>query len=263
MRYLTISLSAALLALVPAAGAVRLSSPGTMKITAAAAPWIVLGGKVGISGKLAPHPHGSQVSLQLGEAGAWHTVGTAAVRGNGGFSFTMTPKTPGLATYRVVVGTGRSIAAKSANVPVNVYHWTYLGDMYEHPAAGDLITDPTESNSVTWQHPVDLDAGCYNAWNGSAWVDYHLRRRYETFTATVGLDQAAPDGTTATYTVVGDANKLASGSLVPGATAKIDVSLAGVARMRLVINFPDPTGAAGCGIYFPKVVFGDAQLLGP
>jgi hypothetical protein len=261
-RYVAISLAAAFLVLAPSAGATRLAGEGPVSLKASAASWIVLGSKVGISGKLTPHPAGTQVSLQLGTAGAWHTIGTSSVRGNGSFVFTMTPTSPGLATYRVVTGAGKTLA-KSANVPVDVYHWTYLGDSYEHPAAGDLITDPVESNGVTWQHPVALDAGCYNAWNGSAWVDYHLGRQYETFTATVGLDEEAPDGTTATYTVVGDAKKLASGSLVPGAKTKIDVSLEGIARMRITINFPDPTGAAGCGIYFPKVVFGDAQLLGP
>jgi hypothetical protein len=30
----------------------------------------------------------------------------------------------------------------------------------------------------------------------------------------------------------------------------------------LRINVPDPTGAAGCSAFFPKVVFGEAQWLG-
>ncbi len=36
-----------------------------------------------------------------------------------------------------------------------------------------------------------------------------------------------------------------------------------VKRLQLRINVPDPTGAAGCSAFFPKVVFGDAQWLGP
>ena len=34
-------------------------------------------------------------------------------------------------------------------------------------------------------------------------------------------------------------------------------------RVRLRINVPDPNNAAGCGINFTQVVFGDAQVLGP
>jgi hypothetical protein len=50
---------------------------------------------------------------------------------------------------------------------------------------------------------------------------------------------------------------------VHGAATKIKVSADGEYRLRLSINVPDPNNAAGCSTYFPHVVFGDAQLLGP
>jgi hypothetical protein len=43
---------------------------------------------------------------------------------------------------------------------------------------------------------------------------------------------------------------------------KLNISLAGVSKLKLMANFPDPTGAAGCASFFPRMVFGDAQLLG-
>ncbi|HUY72533.1 MAG TPA: NPCBM/NEW2 domain-containing protein [Gaiellaceae bacterium] len=137
------------------------------------------------------------------------------------------------------------------------------GEHLRATAAGELSTDPIVSNGVTHNHPVALDAGCYNAWGGDAWVDYVLGTRYELFTATVGLPDSARAGSTASFRVLGDGKTLASGNLVPGSSTKIKLSLSGISRLRLFSNVPGPTGAAGCGNYFLQVVFGDAQVLGP
>jgi hypothetical protein len=56
--------------------------------------------------------------------------------------------------------------------------------MYTRPFAGDLITDPNSAHESV-DHVIAMDAGCYNAWNGDAWADYILNKRYEQFTATV------------------------------------------------------------------------------
>ena len=56
---------------------------------------------------------------------------------------------------------------------------------------------------------------------------------------------------------------VAAGSLVTGAATKLRVSVSGEYRLRLRINVPDPNNAAGCSTTYTKVVFGDAELLGP
>jgi hypothetical protein len=163
----------------------------------------------------------------------------------------------------VTTAQGSSFTGTSAPVPVQVLEWTFLGNLFVRPDAGDLNTDPAMSDGVAYKDPVVLDAGCYNAWGGDAWVDYDLGRHYQTFTATVGLGDTDLLNGAATFRVDGDGKTLASGSLVPGMSTKVSISLSGVSKLRLFSNVPDPTGAAGCGNYFLQVVFGNAQVLGP
>ena len=58
-------------------------------------------------------------------------------------------------------------------------HWTYLDSSEEFtylvPIVGGLTRGPASSSGVRYEHAVSLDAGCYNAWGGSAWIDYPLR----------------------------------------------------------------------------------------
>jgi hypothetical protein len=168
----------------------------------------------------------------------------------------------------VVTTKGTNYVGSSASVPVRVLHWSDVGSIdtfyYTHPISGDVSFDPIGSAGVSYAHPLSLDAGCYNQWGGSAWVDYVLDRQYETFAATVGIGDGAPTADTATYKIIGgNGVKLATGSLVVGKSTKLRLALSGVYRLRLWINVPDPNGAAGCSSSFTKVVFGDAQLLGP
>jgi hypothetical protein len=255
---------AAVLCLAAGSGAVsQAASPSGTIHAATTAPWVVRGSALTITGTVRPHPAGTRVVLQRKQGLVWSVVRTGAVAATGTFSFVDRPTSVGLAIYRVVTPTGATVPAVSANVPVRVLHWTYLSAIYARPVAGDLTTDPIVSNGVAYANPVVLDAGCYNAWNGDSWVFYSLGRKYERLTATLGLDDLSQVGSSATYTVIGDGKTLATGALAPGATAKLDVSLSGVARMRLLINVPDPTGAAGCGNHFTQVVFGNATVLGP
>lgn len=252
----------ALLALASAAAAGGSAPVKTVRITAAAAaPWVVAGSRVGITGSVSPSPAGLLLALQQRTDGAWTTVATKDVAGTA-FSFVVRPKDPGTATFRVVaVNSGTT--GSSPPVGVKVLEWTYLSDQYARPFAGDLITDPNSGHGVEYDHVISMDAGCYNAWNGDAWVDYILNKRYEQFTATVSLDDAAPQNSTATWSVWGGGQVLAHGSLTNGAVQQVKVSVAGAYRLRLKINVPDPTGAAGCGEQFTQVVFGNPQLLGP
>ncbi len=248
----------ALLALAPGAGAGTRATTAPFVTATATAPWVVLGSPVGIKGTVSPHPAGTRVTLQKASAGSWIRIAAASVLGNGVYSFTVEPAASGPATYRVASG-----GVTSPGVPVSVLRWHYLGDLYARPAAGDLITETMDVNGVSDRHPVALDAGCYNGYGGDAWVDYPLGKRYETLTATMGLGGYVETGSTGSYQVVGGGKTLASGSLVPGASKKISVSLGGLSSVRLKINVPDPNNAGGCGLSYTEVVFGNAQVLGP
>ena len=269
MRCLPVApLAAAVLVLVLAAGAGARTSAKAVRIDASATPWTVLEGRVVISGRVTPHPASIQLTLQQRQGSGWLSVGERAVRADGGFSFAAAPSKLGVATYRVVAAPGTGFVGSSANVPVRVLRWQYVTSIetfaYITPLSGNLTTTAITADGVRWEHPVALDPGCYNQWGGSAWIDYLLERQYKQFSATVGLDDASPANETATFSIVGgDGKKLASGSLVHGSATKVRVSVDGEYRLRLWINVPDPNNAAGCSTYFPHVVFGDAQLLGP
>ena len=267
MRRLSLAPAAALL-LILATDAAAGPAAKTVKIAASASPWAVVKSTLAIRGTVAPHPAGLVVTLQQRQGTGWLSIGDRPVRSNGTFTFVTEPSKLGFAAYRVVASKDSGYTGSSARVPVRVLHWQYVTSIesfaYIRPISGNLTTDPIASDGVRYEHPVALDPGCYNQWSGSAWIDYLLQRQYELFSATVGLDDEAPSGATATYTVVGgDGKKLATGSLVHGQAAKVNVSVRGEYRLRLLINVPDPNNAAGCSPYFPHVVFGDAQLLGP
>jgi NPCBM/NEW2 domain-containing protein len=259
-------LAAAALALASSAGAG--TSAKAVRIDASASPWTVLESKVVISGRVTPHPAGIELTLQQQQGTGWLSVGDKSARADGAFSFVAAPSRAGLATYRVVAASGTGYVGTSASVPVRVLRWQYVTSIdafaYITPISGNLTTTAITADGVRYEHPLALDPGCYNQWGGNAWIDYLLERQYKQFSATVGLDDASPANETATFSVVGgDGKKLASGSLVHGTATKIKVSVDGEYRLRLWINVPDPNNAAGCSTYFPHVVFGDAQLLGP
>ena len=259
--------ASALLAFGPSANAGPSAKPRAVSITASAVPWMVVGSPLRITGDVRPHLAGVGVTLEQRREGGWLPLAVKTVAASGAFSFTARPNRLGLKSYRVVTSKGTNFVGASAVVPVKVFHWTYLGNneafYYVNPIAGSLSTAPNVSNGVHYEHPISLDPGCYNSWGGSAWIDYPLERRYERFTATVGVGDTVPTHLTLTYSMIGAGKKLASGSLVAGQSRKISVSVEGVYRLRLMINVPDPTNTAGCSPTFPQVVFGDAQLLGP
>jgi hypothetical protein len=247
----------------PAAGA---SGGAAQPVTIAAsssAPYVMAGSGIVIKGAVKPHVSGLALSLQQRHGDGWLTVGAATAGANGAFSITAHPKTPGVATYRVAVkGTG--YAGASPPVPVQVVRWLHLANVYvQMPrGTGELNTDPVQAGGVTYHYPVALDAGCYNAWNGSAWINYTLGKKYQELTATVAISDDALPGTTGSYWVIADNKTVATGKLDIGQSAKLDIPVTGVSRLKLEANFPDPTGAAGCSGFYPRMVFGDAQILG-
>jgi hypothetical protein len=238
------------------------AQPVTIAATSSA-PYVVAGSGIVISGAVKPHVGGLALSLQQRHGAGWYTIGAATARTNGAFSFTTHPKTPGVATFRVAAK-DTDYAGDSAPVPVQVVHWTYLANVYmQMPrGTGELNTDAVKADGVTYQYPVALDAGCYNAWSGTAWVTYDLGKKDVALKATVAIADDALPGTTGSYAVVVDDKTVATGNLVPGQSNKLNIPLAGVSKLKLMANFPDPTGAAGCSSFYPRMVFGDAQLLG-
>jgi NPCBM/NEW2 domain len=268
---LTRRLTVAVLGSLVCAAAAAAAGTGTsVKIAVSTpTPWTVVGENVGISGTVSPHPAGLELTLQHWYGSGWLPVGTTAARADGGFTFRYRATKPGASIFRVVTSKETGVAGASGKVAVRVFRWRYLSDIeqfqYINPIVGDLSLEPITAGGAHYAHPVTMDAGCYNGYDGSAWVDFPLERRYELFTATMGLGGYATTGSTATYDLVGgDGKKLASGSLAyGGAPQKVKVSVEGEYRLRLVINVPDPTHAAGCSTSFTQVVFGDAQLLGP
>jgi hypothetical protein len=260
----SLSLLSALLTLLVFAASAGADARAGVTITASTAPWSVVGNTVGIKGGVRPHVAGLSVVLQQRSGGGWTTLQTAPVASGGGFSFKLHPKDPGVATFRVVTPKGAVAAGISSTMVVRVLHWSYLGDQYiQSPSGGELHTDPIIVHKQTYEHPVTLDAGCYNPWSGDAWINYPLKGQYETFTATVGIADDADSNTVASFKVYGDGQILASSDLVYGQVVKVNVSLTDLKHLQLRINVPDPTGAAGCSVFFPKVVYGDAQWLGP
>jgi len=165
---------AAVLAFVPAAA----GAPHANRIAVSAVPWAVVGTHVGVRGTVTPHPAGLQVSLQQRQGSGWLTVGAAPVRGDGSFRLVASPARVGIATFRVV---GANFTGKSARVPVRVLHWVYVesvpGFAYTPPISGEVTSEPIATAGVRYQHPLSMDAGCYNQWGGDAWVDYDLERQ--------------------------------------------------------------------------------------
>jgi hypothetical protein len=260
----SLPLLAAALTLLMFASSADARARAGVKITASAAPWAVVGSQIGIKGGVTPHVAGLSVALQQRQGGGWTTVQATKIASGGGFSFTAYPKSPGAASFRVVTAKGSTAAGSSPTVVVRMLRWSYLADQYiQSPSGGELTTDPIAIHGVTYQHPVSLDAGCYNPWNGDAWINYPLKGQYETLTATVGIGDTADSATVASFTVFADGKQVAGSNLVYGQAMKLNIPLEGVKRLQLRINVPDPTGAAGCSAFFPKVVFGDAQWLGP
>jgi hypothetical protein len=264
---IVVLLVAALVWLVPSADAGRNTTTRTVKITASAPKWTIVRDRLAITGNVTPHLTGVQVTLEQRGDFDWKAIDDQNIRPDGTFSFTAHPKKLGLVTYRVVTTKGTGFSGTSTRLPVRVLHWAYLTSVeafaYVLPISGDVDKAPISANKVLYQHPLSLDAGCYNQWNGSAWIDLPLEQRFEMFTATVALSDNASTASTGTYTLIGAGKTLASGSLAFGESRKIKVSLDGVWRLRVRIKVPDPTGAGGCSGGYTKVVFGDAEVLGP
>src|SRR5262249_14479805 len=199
-------LAAAVLLFAFSGGAGAATSAKAVRIAASASPWTVVESGVVISGNVTPHPAGIELTLQQRHGGGWLSVGDRPVRADGAFSFVAAATKPRLPTYRVVTAKGTEYVGSSASVPVRVLHWQYVTSIEEFayitPISGNITTTAITSGGVRYEHPVALDPGCYNQWDGSAWIDYVLERQYKGFSATVGLDDASPAHQTATHSII-------------------------------------------------------------
>src|SRR6185437_4197369 len=110
---------------------------------------MLLGGRVGITGKVIPHLQGIRVTLQQGQGRNWFSMGDKAIGSDGAFSFLARPGKTGTSTYRVVTTKGTDFTGTSASVSIKVLRWSYLGDIYAKPVVGDLSPEPALSHGVT------------------------------------------------------------------------------------------------------------------
>jgi hypothetical protein len=105
-----------------------------------------------------------------------------------------------------------------------------------------------------------MEPGCENADGGDYWLDYDLGRHWSTFTATVGALETDPSDASATYTVYGDGERLASGNVSLTQARNLRISVKKYLRLRLLVNDPQAPNRS-CGFsdnYY--YVWGNAQL---
>src|SRR5262245_8767258 len=128
MRLLTVALIASLAFATCASGG---RSGGTVRIAVSAAPWVLAGTNLGITGTVTPPPAGLELMLQRWYGTGWLPVGTAAPRTDGSFAFHVRTVKPGASQYRVVSSKDSGFAGASAKIPVRVLHWSYLANIEE------------------------------------------------------------------------------------------------------------------------------------
>jgi hypothetical protein len=208
-----------------------------------------------------PHPAGLALTLQRRQGSGWLAAGATRANAGGAFTFSVKPAAVGLATYRVVTSKSAGYLGASASVAVDVLEWRYLADIYDAPSVGDLYTEPVTLNGVRYDHPVRLDAGCYNHWGGDGWVNYKLGRRAKAFTASVTFGGLANAGSNGSYTIYADGKIVSSGDLHYGTVVKLNLPVAGVKSLRLLGNVPNTAGDGSCSLAFTEIVFGDAEIL--
>jgi hypothetical protein len=92
-----------------------------------------------------------------------------------------------------------------------------------------------------------------------SWVEYDLGRKFQTFTAVAGFNQEADAQITGIVRVIGDGRELISAPISLGQVAPIDVSVAGVLRLRIELTYT-AEDEDGYLVDDGAVVLGDAEL---
>lgn len=137
----------------------------------------------------------------------------------------------------------------------------------EEDDTADASADPSEEEPgaeerlLTQMEPVDIGAGIWEPeraeLNGEVynrvllaadgdchtcsmkWADYNLSRSWDTFTATLGLDDVSTSGHSVTFTVYADGEAISTETLTLGETIDIEVDVGDVLRMRLEVEFDE------------------------
>jgi NPCBM/NEW2 domain-containing protein len=115
------------------------------------------------------------------------------------------------------------------------------------------------TGGTEYTHVLVGSAGCQSV--AYAWVEYDLSKDWARFSTVVGISDNSSSKSQASFTVSVDGRQVADGSLRPGATVPVDVSVAGGLRLRLEITDPNaPSQACGFESIKTWVVFGNPKL---
>lgn len=141
----------------------------------------------------------------------------------------------------------------------------YLGDMnpvdQDPEGGGQYVAAQYTTNGTQYLHSVDVAASCGST-RGSYWIEYDLGRKYQTFTATVGLSDTDSSAAKAAYVVYADGKKVQTGTLTVGQSTPVKVPVTGVLRLRLETDNTNagPNGCTSEANPQADVVWGDAGI---
>lgn len=108
--------------------------------------------------------------------------------------------------------------------------------------------DPVETSYGVWEpdraelngevhNRVLLAADSCGGGCGTAWAEYNLSRSWDTFTATVGLDDNSRSDESVTFTVYAEGDAVVTETLGLGETIDVQADVSDVLRMRLEVEF--------------------------
>lgn len=124
---------------------------------------------------------------------------------------------------------------------------------------GDWDTKAGDVSGQHFGHAIRLKPWCPSRDGGDVWLDYNISRQWSRFTTTIGLDDDAAAGANATYTVLADTKPVATGQLTLGQSVPLDIPVAGVLRLRLLINTP-AASSSPCKGAANWVIWGEPKL---
>ncbi|NYI07669.1 protein kinase domain-containing protein [Allostreptomyces psammosilenae] len=107
------------------------------------------------------------------------------------------------------------------------------------------IQDPVDSGRDHEAGRGTIDATEYersvvaNACYDRTWVEYYLRREWDTFSVTVGMSDYSPSGSEGTFSVIADGQEIAQEHAAIGEAVRISVPVRNVLRLRLAVECED------------------------
>jgi hypothetical protein len=221
-------------------------------------PSVVAGNPVKIRTTVSPNAAGQNVQLQEYYNGRWNRVRGARLDSSSSAVIRVRPRQRGIKRLRVVKPASNGLTkGVSREVRIKVLAWKYLDTMSPSDWNARLDESTGTLGGVSYLRSLRFwfqDNNCDYPY----YQTYSLSRSHERLKLTAGIDDGAPAGLTSSFKIYGDDVVLGSATLSRGSRSRFDVSVRGVASLKLEWN------NAGCrrGMrsgYFG--VFGDPQLL--